>query len=224
MPPLCHSVTMTVVVNLAYFLMLLGFITPDILRLRLLLIVAQMLLIIYATANGLWVMPAWNLLFLLINVYMVIGILRERRALRLPPELEPIYAEHFCALTPREFLGLWQSGTRQSMADGELARAGAQPDALYFLLDGQVEVCREGTLVRRLPAGYFVAEMSLLTGQPANADVRAHGPIEVMRWDRTGLAAIRQRNAVLWTKIQSVLGRDLVEKIHLGELHHQGTA
>ena len=210
--------------NLAYVLMLLAFITTDILRLRLLLVGAQLALIGYGVGNRLWVMPGWNLVFLGINGYMAVKILRERRELELPAELRQIHARHFAALTPREFLRFWNQGQRQTLTDCELAHAGEHPKWLYFLLSGTVEVRRDGALVRELPPGYFVAEMSLLTGSPANADVRTRGTVEVIQWDRPGLHDLRQRNAPFWTKIQSVIGRDLVEKIHLGELYRTGTA
>jgi CRP-like cAMP-binding protein len=61
--------------------------------------------------------------------------------------------------------------------------------------------------------------MSLLTGEMANADVDAMGDVEVIRWPTKDLRDVRQRNPSLWTKIQSVIGHDLVEKIQRGERH-----
>jgi hypothetical protein len=55
--------------------------------------------------------------------------------------------------------------------------------------------------------------MSLLTGEPANADVDAVGVVEVMQWPTDQLHALRHRNPSFWSKIQSVIGHDLVEKI-----------
>ena len=80
-----------------------------------------------------------------------------------------------------------------------------------------MRVSRGHADVAELPAGYFVAEMSLLTGEPANADVTAVGPVDVVRWSTSELRELRQRNPALWTKIQSVIGHDLVEKIRRGE-------
>jgi CRP-like cAMP-binding protein len=74
-------------------------------------------------------------------------------------------------------------------------------------------VSRNAANVFDLPAGHFVAEMSLLTGDAANADVDAVEGVEVVRWATADLRELRQRNPSLWTKIQSVIGHDLVEKI-----------
>jgi hypothetical protein len=59
--------------------------------------------------------------------------------------------------------------------------------------------------------------MSLITGQPANADVDAVGEVEVIRWSARDVRGLRERSPGLWTKIQSVLGYDLVEKIRRGD-------
>jgi CRP-like cAMP-binding protein len=157
-------------------------------------------------------------LFASINAYMVVQILRARRAVMLPDDLQSLHARHFAALSPQEFLRLWKQGRRETLRAGDrLARAGQWPDSLYFILDGQVRVSRNHANVFELPAGYFVAEMSLLTGETANADVEAIGDVEVVRWPTTDLREVRQRNPSLWTKIQSVIGHDLVEKIQRSE-------
>ena len=55
--------------------------------------------------------------------------------------------------------------------------------------------------------------MSLLTGERTTADAHALGPVEYMAWPAATLGRLRTRNPLLWSKIQSVLGHDLVEKI-----------
>jgi CRP-like cAMP-binding protein len=208
---------MTYLANLAYVLMLLAFLTRDVLYLRGLLVVAQGLVVVYTWRAGVPVIAVWNVLFVSINAWMALQVLRERRAVTLPADLQALHERHFSALTPQEFLDWWRKGRRETLGPQRLTAAGARPDWLYFLLAGTVRVSREGTTLVELPAGYFVAEMSLLTDQPANADVEAAGPVEVMRWATTDLRDLRARKPAMWTKIQSVIGLDLVEKIHLQE-------
>lgn len=209
---------LTILANVAYLLMLFAFITRDILHLRSLLVIAQTVVVIYTWRNGVPVISAWNALYVCINAFMVVQILRERRSVVLPADLVPLYERHFAALSPPEFLRWWHSGTRETMESVRLVRAGERPGALYFVLSGRVQVIREGATVLELPHGYFVAEMSLLTDRPANADVDIVGVAEVMRWDTEGLARVRQRNPALWGKIQAVIGLDLVEKVRRGEV------
>jgi hypothetical protein len=204
-------------VHLGYGLMFCAFLARDVLWLRALLAIAQTLLVIYAWQVALPGIAAWNALFASVNATWAVTILRERREVTLAPDLEATYAGHFTALTPPEFLRLWNQGRRELISSQGLARDGEFPDSLFFLTSGTVRVSRQGALVTELSAGHFVAEMSLLTGEPANADVDAIGDVEAVRWAIRDLHSIRQRNPVLWTKIQSVIGQDIVQKIQTSQ-------
>lgn len=200
-------------VHIGYVLMLGALLARDILWLRTLLVGAQSFIAAYAFTHGVAAIGLWNALFVAINAVWVVRILLERRAVRLPEELVEIYESRFAALTPPEFLRLWGWAQRQSYDSAMLARAGERPDALYFLLEGAVSVRKDGRELARLASGAFVGEMSLLTGGPATADAVALGRVEAQVWPAAQLQALRQRNPVLWTRVQSVLGRDIVEKI-----------
>lgn len=200
-------------VHVGYALMLCALLARDILWLRLLLVGAQSLIAAYAIAHGVIAIGAWNALFVLINSIWVVLILRERRAVRLPDELRALYERYFAALTPPEFLRLW-GWAREEACDGAvLTRAGERPQALYFLLDGSVSVRSNEQELARLGRGAFVGEMSLLTGGAATADSVALGRVAARVWPVSRLQALRARDPGLWTRVQSVLGRDIVEKI-----------
>ena len=200
-------------VHIGYSLMLLALLARDVLWLRGLLVVAQTNLCLYSYFRGIESIAVWNAVFVLINAVWVIRILRERRSVLLPPELEQIRQRHFLALDPPDFLRLWRMGQRQTLTDALLTSHGEAVPALYFLLRGTVTVRQAGREVTRLGAGDFVAEMSLLTGALASADAATVGEVELMRWPAEGLRQLRARNAALWARIQSVLGHDLVAKI-----------
>jgi hypothetical protein len=210
--------------NAAYLLMLGAFVTRDMLRLRALLACGQGLLMLFAWRSGVVSLAGWNALFLTINAAMAVRVLRERRAVRLPPDLQALHDRHFAALSPAEFLDWWGQGHRERLDGVALTRTGRWPEGLYFLLEGRVRVSRDDDAVVELPAGFFVGEMSLLTNRPASADVDALGPVEVMRWTRGDLLALREASPTLWVRIQSVLGYDLVEKVRVWELRSRGGA
>lgn len=205
--------TINYLAHLGYGLTLSAFVTRDILLLRSLLIVAQLLIITYAWRIGVPTVAGWNTLFAVVNTFWVVRILRERRAVVLPADLRVLYERHFAALSPPEFLRWWRQGDREVLRDESLARAGEFPPYLYFLMSGTVRVSRAGAPITDLTAGFFVAEMSLLTGKVATADADAIGQVDVMRWAVVDLTALREGNPMLWTRIQSVIGHDLVEKI-----------
>lgn len=198
--------------------MLCALLARDILWLRGLLVAAQSLLALYAATVGVMSIAWWNVAFVVINTVWVMRILRERRGVVLPDDLVELHQAQFAAVTPAEFLRLWHDGRRDRFRAGShLARDGQFPEALYFLLDGRVDVSRGETRIAELSAGFFVGEMSLLTGAPANADVTTVGDVTAMRWDAQYLRDMRERDPVLWTKIQSVIGHDIVRKIQRAE-------
>ena len=202
-------------VHLGYLLQLFALLARDVLWLRGLLIVAQGVLAAYAWIRGpeFLAYVYWNVLFVLINLYWVVRLLRERAAVKLPEELRATYEKHFAALAPPEFLRLWREGQRASVKDVQMVREDTMPDALYFLLAGEVAVRRGGRELAKLMPGEFLAEMSLLTGERTTADAYALGTVEYLAWPAATLARLRVRNPMLWSKVQSVLGHDLVEKI-----------
>lgn len=204
---------MQYIVHLGYLLQLFALLARDVLWLRGILVAAQSVLAFYAWTQGLWPYVFWNALFVTINIWWVVKLLRERAAVELPEELKPIHQKHFAALSPPEFLRIWLEGVHRTAHDVQLVRQNTRPDALYFLLRGEVAVRQMSRDLSRLGTGDFVAEMSLLTGEPTTADVFALGEIEYMEWPAEKLARVRKTNPMLWSKIQSVLGHDLVEKI-----------
>ena len=208
---------MAYLIHLGYIITLGAMLARDILLLRSLLIVAQVIVATYAFSNGVMPIAIWNSLFCVINVVWVVLILRDRREVTLPPDLAPIYERRFTAMTPGEFLRWWRTGRRETVRDQRLASAGQRPESLYYLVKGEARVSRGSFAIADLPAGFFVAEMSLITGQPANADVDAVGEIEIVRWSAKDVRALRERSPGLWTKVQSVIGYDLVEKIRRGD-------
>jgi CRP-like cAMP-binding protein len=185
----------------------------DILWLRGTLVLAQSLLALYASRLGVWSVATWNAVFVLINVTWVLKILRERRAVALPDEMGRLHERHFFALTPPEFLRWWQQGRREVIRGERLTEMGAYPDALVFVLSGRVRVTRGDEHVTDVVSGQFVGEMSLITGNPATADAVVVDEAEVVRWPADQLQALKRRDAALWTRIQSVLGQDLVVKL-----------
>jgi hypothetical protein len=205
------------IVHVGYVLTLCALLARDVLWLRVLLAAAQTLVAFYAWNIGVLTIAGWNATFFVINVTWVVLIVRERRAVELPDDLRALHARHFAALSPGEFLRWWRLGRRQHIRDARLASVGEQPQSLFFLLGGKARVARGQAHVTDLAPGCFIAEMSLLTGEPANADVHAVGEVQVMSWPVADLRAVRDRHPALWSKIQSAIGHDLVEKIRRGE-------
>jgi hypothetical protein len=202
-----------VLVHIGYSLMLCALLARDILWLRGLLVAAQGILCVYAATHAVPWIAFWNAVFVVINSVWVVRILRERRAVELPPDLRAWHERCFAALPAPAFLRFWNDGQELRRQDVRLVHANERPDSLYFLLEGEVRIRDGERELARLQAGHFVGEMSLLTGGVATADAWAEGIVRLRAWPSPQLQALRARQPVLWTQIQSVLGHDLVEKI-----------
>ena len=207
------ALTAADLVHLGYALMLVALLARDVLWLRAILVAAQSTLAAYAWFTDRPSMAAWNALFVLINFIWVLRILHERRAVELPPELRDLHRAHFSAFSAPEFLRFWNSGVAREEQDGVLATTGQQPEALLFLVKGAAEVRAENRRIATLPAGSFIAEMSLLTAAAASADVIAIGTVQLRCWPMAELRSLAQRQPAMWTHLQSALGQDLVAKI-----------
>lgn len=68
-------------------------------------------------------------------------------------------------------------------------KQGSKGAAFFLILEGSVEVARDGTTLARLTDGDFVGEVALLTNQPRNADVTALAATTVFAFGRPALAA-----------------------------------
>jgi CRP-like cAMP-binding protein len=204
-------------VHVGYVLMLVALVARDVLWLRATMVAAQAVLGSYAWFMNVPAITLWNALFVAINTVWVVKILHERRAVRLPAEIAALYERHFNAFAPAEFLRWWQAGRRERLHDTQLTWNGARPGALFFLLGGRARVSRSGESVTDLAPGQFVAEMSLITGEPANADVMTIGDADVIWWPVSDLREMQASQPALWARLQSAIGRDLVDKIRRGE-------
>ncbi len=65
--------------------------------------------------------------------------------------------------------------------DGEtLTREGEAGDTFYIIIEGRLEVSKQGTTVRELGPGDFLGEISLVDGGPRTATVTAVGPVQAL--------------------------------------------
>lgn len=96
--------------------------------------------------------------------------------------------------TPNEIA---KNSTRLAFVPGEtMLEEGGTGDALYILLDGAAEVVLGDKVVERLRPGEVFGEISMLTGEPRTATVRASDKTIVMRIPKEQVdATLRQR---LW--------------------------
>jgi small-conductance mechanosensitive channel/CRP-like cAMP-binding protein len=89
----------------------------------------------------------------------------------------------FAPLSAEARLSLSRAATEQLFGDGEaIVRQGESGDSMFVILEGRVRVVLEpsGHEVASLDAGGFFGEMSMLTGEPRTATVRAASDVRLL--------------------------------------------
>jgi hypothetical protein len=202
-----------ILVNLGYFFMCLALAAKDILLLRSILILGQISLVSFGYFSDNLFVSLWNVLFFGINSFHVVRLLRDRRKIELPSELQDLYDKTFSTMSTREFLLFWNMGRIEKREGDRMIREGEHQKELVLILSGSLNVMKAGELIAELARGSFVAEMSFFTGNPASADVFANGAVEYIVWNQEKLRNLNQINPQLFIKIQNVLAKDLAHKI-----------
>ncbi len=116
-------------------------------------------------------------------------------------------------LTHEQAQQIAEQAPRRLFAHGEiLMREGEEGDSMYVILDGRVDVFiktpsggseKIGTLTK----GDYVGEMSLLTGEPRSATVRANGDVLVMEVNKHMLAPILKKQPELVETLSEMLAK-----------------
>lgn len=202
------------ILNIAYFLMLVALAIRSILSLRIVLVSAQTIFIIYGLLSSNYVLLFWNSVFLAINAVQVGILLRQRQPIEVPADVAEIYQMHFSSLTPREFVYFWQMAKHETVEKQEtIIRIDERQERLLLILEGNARVMSGRRAIATLGRGDFVAEMSYLSGQGATADVRTVPGLHYAYWDRKNIDAVRKLNPKLGGKIDTLLTKHLVDKL-----------
>ncbi len=117
---------------------------------------------------------------------------------------------HFEHLSPSRFRRLLSAGEWQALPSGTALTAEGTPvPALWFLRSGTAEVRVAGRRVALCESGTFVGEMTVSTGEPANASVRLVEDAEVWRIVAARLRAIAGRHGDVREALEAAFFRTL---------------
>lgn len=160
----------------------------------------------------LWGAIFWSVVMIGVNAFMMTRIMLDRTEFRLSVE-EQRLAAAFGTLSPGEFRTLiaqaeWRTAETQQI----LTREGAQPDKLYYVLDGALGIAKGG---RSFPigAGTFIGEIAFLRGTPASATVTLEPGARYVEWRSIELSRLLDRNAGLKTALDGLFNADMAAKV-----------
>src|ERR1700704_7002328 len=157
-----------------------AYLLQDILWLRLLTILscfAGIAFNYFVPATPLWSVIYWNILFALINIVQIAIIIRERTGIHFTEEERELHDTLFKNFAPFEFMKLMRIGKWLEAKQGEVLATEKKPiDSVMLIYNGMVGVETDGKEVARLKDGYFIGEVSFITGGAATATVKALQP------------------------------------------------
>ena len=203
-----------------YFLQHIGYVftflaisIKDVLWLRSVLAIAQILLGIYQWLEGRIDIVLWNCIFTLVNFYHIYRIFDERKPIKVPSQINDIYINIFNNFTTKEFVNFWNLGDYKMIKDSQIVYEGKKQDHLILILSGDASVKIVNKIINKLGRGKFVGEMSLITNEVASADIFALGELQYIMWSQDRLKHFEDSNKDLWIKLHNILSKDLIKKI-----------
>ena len=200
--------------HLGYIFTFLALSVKDVLWLRMILALAQILLGIYQFLEIRYDVVFWNTIFTFVNIYHIVRIINERKPIKIPNEIKDLYKNIFYNMTTKEFLYFWNIGSKIIDENIFIIKEGEKQKKLYLILSGSVQIKRNVKMLGELQRGNFIAEMSLLTEEPASADAYLNSKVSYMVWDQSQIRHFQKSNPNFWIKLNEVLSRDLIKKIN----------
>ena len=203
----------SIIQHLGYLVTFLAISIKDVLWLRIVLAIAQILAGIYQWLEGRIDIVLWNMIFTLINFYHIFQILDERKPIKIPEDILDLYKGIFNNFSTKEFINFWSLGEIVSKKNKQIIKQGQKQKHLLLILSGKVQVKKNNKLINILNRGNFVAEMSLISNETASADIFVEENVEFIIWDQARLRYFEKINKDLWIKLHNILSKDLIKKI-----------
>ncbi len=159
-----------------------------------------------------WHAILWSTVFLVSNVFVIVLLYRDRRHGALTGD-ERKLAGVLHMLTPGQFRRLMRgAGWRTAAAETVLTVEGEQPQSLFFVVDGGIDI-RKGERSFPVRPGLFIGEVAWLLDCPATATVALSEGARYVEWDVKALRVLFARQPDLKTAFETALNHDLARKV-----------
>ena len=218
--------------HVSFVLVAVSYATDDFLLLRIIAVAgsACMLCFTYFHPHGrvLWLPFKWNALFIMINSYRIgRNFYYQYKGSQLSEEMKQLKHDHFDGMDLVEFAKLCSIAKIQSYDEGALiCRQGQKNRYIRMVIDGELEVLRDGVRTYTLERGNFISEAGLHAGLALEGWVESCASIvakryqsetekraKVLMWDRTELIQLLNRETGLNNSLKAALSWDIVRKL-----------
>jgi Cyclic nucleotide-binding domain len=202
--------------HISYLLIAISYWLTEIFWLRVVAVVGLSLEILYFWHSGgdLRTGIGWDLIFILINLYQVYRLVKDRLSLRLPESDRELLRRVLTGLDDSQIARLLNAGAFCDLTNGTtLARENEALKTMFFICSGRARVMIGGREVSRLEKGSFVGEVAFLTDKPATATVIAEDDVRALAFDGNVLRQFFHKETEVAGLIYQLLGRELANKI-----------
>jgi hypothetical protein len=206
-----------ILLNTANVLYVFCFGVRDVLWLRILAIAAMVLLLPFY-ANQIEPMIScmiWQLVFIAINAYWVVVIIRERLPPTMTPEEQELYDNVFVdCCSARDMLKLISHAKWNEADPGtKVIPAKTNLDELVLIHCGSVAFQIKEKEVINFHMGSLLGAVSFFTKEKTVADYTAATPVRYLSWRRDVLDGLFKSKPELKSAMYEIIGRDLVQKL-----------
>lgn len=204
-------------VNLSNLAFLLAFSVRDVLYLRLLSVLAYLVILpyYYLQTETLWTPIVWGLAFIAVNFVRIVLLMLERRAVVLNDEEEKLYQLVFSSMDKRDYLKLLGLAEWVDCESGEIiAEKGKSPSSVMIMISGQIEAVFDDNVRVNLQPGQLIGTLEVYGGLANPVDMVVREPSKVVRWPVSQVREFTASRPDLRSTLQSIIGADLVKKVH----------
>ena len=202
--------------HLSYVVIAISYFLTNFFWLRVAAVIGLFLEILYFRLTGINSTSGvpWDSLFIAINLYQLIWLVREKLNARLPEKDADMLRQSFSGLDDSQIARMLRAADWKDYPVGEiLTRQDAPVDALYFLCSGRASVEVDGKFITHLEKGSFVGEIAYLTGNPATAKVIVDEPSRALAFSKMRMAKVMAKDNQISGILYQLLGRDLAQKM-----------
>lgn len=201
--------------HLSYLIIAFSYFLTNIFWLRVAAVIGLCLEILYFRLTGLGhVGLPWDIVLVLINLYELMWLVKEKLEARLPEADANMLRNAFGGLDDSQISKLLKAATWKTFMPGDvLTWQDAPVDALYYVCTGRAKVDVDGKSVAFLESGSFVGEIAYLTGNVATARVTIVEEARALVFSKMGMAKVMASDRQISGIMYQLLGRDLAAKM-----------
>lgn len=211
--------------HMAYVVLIASMLMRTLLWLRIFVIMSAFLGIAYASIilND-PVSTFWETCLVVVNIVQILRSHWRSLRAKFSTAEATMLARRMPGLSKGEARTLLDAGTWASLEKGAILTVqGERVDHLIYIAEGTAEVLHGGSVVAHCTPGTFVGEMTVVTGSPATATVRAPQQMIVWQIKAEALRSILGRADDTAREIEAAFARNYREKlVQMNELVASG--